>query len=124
METIEQLTDEQELEARTVVRNRIRLCSDYLPLQKAALRFCASLYGKNSGRIAQQEQEFITEPERLLREHSHVMHARSQRCQTLRALADSVIAQAELPMHKPGKFRGEDYRVNLEAAYAKWCVSR
>jgi len=116
-----ELNDEQEQQAIAVVRNRIRLCSDYLPLQKAALRFCTSLYGKHSGRIAQQEREFITEPERLLREHSHVMRAKSARCQTLRALADSVIQQAELPMMPSGKFRGMDYHVDLDAAYAKWC---
>ena len=103
-----------------IVRDRIRLTSAYSELLQAALRFKSSLYGKNSGEYAQAEREFICEPERLLTVHSCVMNCRSERCKSLRALADKVIEQAELPMKAPGKYRGMDYEPDWYAVDRKW----
>lgn len=103
-----------------IVRTRIRLTADYPTLRDAALRFVASIHGKQSGEYAKSEREFLTEPERLLREHSYVMHAKSQRAKTLRWLSAQVATQAELPMMPIGKFRGDDSHVDWDKAADKW----
>lgn len=114
------MTGQQEQQALDTVRSRIRLCKDYVALERAALRFMASMYGRQSGYYDVREQEYITAPEKLLWVHSCVMNAKSARCQTLRRLADAVIAQAELPMYPADMIRGDNYRVDLGAAFRKW----
>lgn len=60
-------------------------------------------------------EAFVSEqPWDLLSEHSGVLSAKSARAKTLKSLADAVIREADLPMQKPGRYRGMDYRIDWD----------
>lgn len=110
--------DVEEQKLWEAVRSRIRLTSAYPQLRDAALRFQVSLHGKNTKAAA--ELKFSHEPELLLSVHAGVMNSKSERCKTLRALADSVIRQAELPMKPRGMYRGMEYVVDVWNCPPQW----